>query len=213
MSQPFMTPEACHSHATPQPQAATAVFWLQGITIAWMIVECAVSLYAASAAHSSALLAFGADSLIELLSAIVALLSFLPWFPVTKDQASQWSGILLYLLAAVVAVTAIGSVAYHFQPDVSLIGIGISVAALIVMPVLSWLKRKMAKTTGNRSLAADATQSATCAYLAGVTLLGLGLNLVFAIHWMDSAAALVAVPVLIIEGRKASRGEGCGCTS
>jgi len=213
MNQPFTTPEACQSHAAPQPQTTRVVFWLQGITIAWMIVECAVSLYAASAAHSSALLAFGADSLIELFSALIALLSFLPSFPITKDRASQWSGILLYLLAAVVAVTAIVSLAYDFRPEVSLSGIGITVAALIMMPVLSWLKRKTASTTGNRSLAADATQSATCAYLAAVTLLGLGVNLAFHIHWMDSAAALAAVPILIIEGRKASHGEGCGCTS
>jgi divalent metal cation (Fe/Co/Zn/Cd) transporter len=206
------TSEACLSHAAPKPQAITAVFWLQGITLAWMVLECAVSLYAASAAHSSALLAFGADSLIELLSATVALLAFLAWFPITKDRASQWSGLLLYVLAAVVAGLAIASVVYDLQPNVSHIGIGITVAALIVMPILSWQKRKMARTTGNRSLAADATQSATCAYLAGVTLLGLSLNLVFHIHWIDSAAALAAVPILIIEGRKASRGEGCGCT-
>src|SRR5215469_4952111 len=59
------------------------VLWLQGITLAWMLVECAVSLYAAKQARSVVLLAFGADSGIELLSAIVALVSFMPSLPIT----------------------------------------------------------------------------------------------------------------------------------
>lgn len=58
--------------------APTTVFWLQGITASWMFVECAVSLYAAGTAHSLALLTFGTDSLVELLSAIVVLFSFVP---------------------------------------------------------------------------------------------------------------------------------------
>jgi divalent metal cation (Fe/Co/Zn/Cd) transporter len=177
-----------------------------------MLAECGVSLYAAKAAHSAALLAFGADSLVELLSAGVALLSFIPSFPVTKDRASRWAGILLFVLAGIVAVTAVLSLRYGIRPQISFSGIGITIAALIVMPVLAWLKRKIARTTGNRALAADAVQSATCAYLAAVTLAGLGANAIFHIRWIDSAAALAALPLIIIEGRKAMRGESCGCT-
>ena len=69
-----------------------------------------------------------------------------------------------------------------------------------------------ARATGNRALAADAVQSATCAYLAAITLAGLGVNAIFHIRWVDSVAALVAVPLLIIEGRKAMHGKNCGCT-
>jgi hypothetical protein len=50
---------------------ANVVLWLQGITVAWMLVECAVSIYAAALARSPAILAFGADSLIEVFSATV----------------------------------------------------------------------------------------------------------------------------------------------
>lgn len=97
------------------------------------------------------------------------------------------------------------------RPDPSWIGVGITVAALAIMPGLAWFKRKVARTTDNRALAADAVQSATCAYLAAVTLTGLGINTVFHIRWIDSAAALAAVPILLIEGRRAMRGESCGC--
>jgi divalent metal cation (Fe/Co/Zn/Cd) transporter len=200
-----------HSCAAPQPRMPKMVAWLQGITLVWMLIECAVSLYAAHSAHSAALLAFGADSLVELLSATVTLLSFVPSIPTSKNQASRRAGLLLFVLAGVVVITTGLSLRYGIRPEASCVGIGITVAALIVMPVLAWLKRKAARTTNNRALAADAVQSATCAYLAGITLIGLGINAAFRIHWVDWVAALAATPILIIEGRKAMRGESCGC--
>lgn len=187
------------------------VLWLQGITLGWMAVECAVSLYSAKAAHSAALLAFGTDSFVELLSALVALFSFIPSFPLTKERAARWAGILLFVLAAGVGAAAITALSRGIKPETSWAGIGITIAALIVMPGLAWFKRRTAYVTGNRALAADALQSATCAYLAAITLAGLGLNALLHIHWVDSAAALAALPILIIEGRRATRGESCGC--
>ena len=61
--------------------------WLQGITLVWMVLECGGSLWAAARAHSVALLAFGSDSLIEMMSATVVLLQFLPRFPLKKSHA------------------------------------------------------------------------------------------------------------------------------
>ena len=176
-----------------------------------MMAECGVSLEAAATAHSVALLTFGADSFVELLSAAVALMSFLPGFPLTRERASRWAGFLLFGLAGVVAVAAVAALAVAIRPETSPAGIAITVAALVAMPGLAWLKRRTAKKTGNRALAADAVQSATCAYLAGVTLLGLGINAALHIGWIDSLAALAAIPILVIEGRRALRGESCGC--
>jgi len=97
------------------------------------------------------------------------------------------------------------------RPETSFVGIGITAAALVVMPILAWRKRALARATGNLALAADAVQSATCAYLAAVTLAGLGANAVFHIWWLDSVAAALAVPLLIKEAKAAMRGEGCAC--
>lgn len=193
------------------PGTPAAVFWVQGITLAWMLVECAVSLYAASAAHSAALLAFGSDSLVELLSAAIALLSFIPSFRLDKERAAHWEGALLYVLAAIVAAVAIASLAGAAQAKESYLGLAITIAALIIMPALAWSKRKLGSSTGARALEADAVQSSTCAYLALVTLIGLAANAVFHIHWVDSAAALAVLPILVVEGRKARRGESCDC--
>lgn len=193
------------------PQATRTVVWLQGITLIWMLIECAVSLYGSVSAHSAALLAFGADSFVELLSATVVLLAIVPSFPLAKDRATQLAGILLFVLAGVVAVVTVLSLLYNVKAETSCSGIAVTLAALVVMPLLAWGKRRTARLTNNRALAADAVQSATCAYLAVLTLAGLAINAIWRIHWVDSAAALLALPILIIEGRRALRGESCGC--
>jgi divalent metal cation (Fe/Co/Zn/Cd) transporter len=204
------TRDACECCAA-EPGPQRAVVWLQGVTLAWMLVECGVSLYAAWDARSVALLTFGADSFVELLSALVVLFSFFSSFSLNKERAARWAGVLLFALSAVIALTAAVALARGSAAETSCAGIGITVAALIVMPVLAWMKRKTARATDNRALAADAVQSATCAYLAAITLAGLGVNALFHIRWVDSAAALVAIPLLVVEGRKAMRGEACGC--
>jgi divalent metal cation (Fe/Co/Zn/Cd) transporter len=176
-----------------------------------MLAECGVSLYAAALAHSPAILAFGSDSLIELFSATVVLLQFFPRFSLSPARASRTAAVLLFALAGVVAAIAIGGLLLHARPEISPLGIGITIAALIIMPVLAWLKSREARLGGNLALRADAVQSATCAYLAGITLLGLAVNAVFGIAWFDSLAALAAVPLLLKEGQSAWRGQSCSC--
>ena len=198
----------CDSCAAPA-ELPRQVAWLQWVTLVWMALECGASLFAAARAHSVALLAFGSDSLVELLSAAVVLLQFLPRFPLKKTHAERAAAILLLALAAV--VVAIAALSFGAPVETSPLGIAITALALVAMPVLAALKRKQARVLNNRALAADATQSATCAYLAAVTLAGLVIYAVWRVSWVDTVAALVAVPILLVEGRRTWRGEGCGC--
>jgi divalent metal cation (Fe/Co/Zn/Cd) transporter len=187
------------------------VLWLQGVTLAWMLVEFCVSVYAAVTAHSPAMLAFGSDSLVELLSASVVILQWIPGMSISERRAGRTAGALLFMLALVVAAIAVASLALRLRPETSRAGIAITIAALIAMPVLASLKRREARRSRNAALAADAVQSATCAYLAFITLAGLAANAAFHIAWFDPMAALVAIPILIKEGRSAWHGHTCGC--
>lgn len=193
------------------PKPRRAVLWLQTITLAWMLVELGVATYAAITAHSPALLAFASDSLVELLSAAVVLSQWIQAIAIPERKAAHASGTLLFVLAFVVAAIAVASLALRRPPETSCAGIAITVAALLAMPILAALKRREARRTGNRALAADAVQSATCAYLALITLAGLALNYAFHLAWFDSLAALAAIPILIREGRAARRGQTCSC--
>jgi divalent metal cation (Fe/Co/Zn/Cd) transporter len=176
-----------------------------------MLIECGVSAFAAWTAHSPAILAFGVDSLVEVLSATVVLLQFAPSFAISERKAARTAGALLFILAFAVASIAVATLALRIQPEVSRAGIGITIAALIAMPILAMLKRREARRSKNVALAADAVQSATCAYLAMITLAGLACNAAFHIPWIDSVAALAAIPILIKEGRSAWQGHACGC--
>ena len=188
-----------------------AIKRLQIVTICWMLVECSVALTAAWRAHSPALLAFGSDSFVELLSGTVVLLQFTSFLNISRERAARVAGVLLFVLAGVVAVLSVTAIAHKVEPDTSRLGMAVTAVALLIMPVLSRAKRRNANLTGNRALAADAVQSATCAYLAGLTLLGLILNATLHIRWVDPLAALVAIPIILIEGRRALRGDVCGC--
>ena len=202
-------PDTCCGSCATEVPLPQQVLWLQWITLAWMALECGASLWAAAQSHSVALLAFGSDSLVEMLSATVVLLQFLPRFALKKMYADRAAAVLLFALAAV--VVCIAWLGRGRPMEASCVGMGVTAMALVVMPVLAWMKRRQARRMNSRALAADAAQSATCAYLAGVTLVGLAAYAMWQIRWVDTVAALVAVPILIVEGRRAWRGEGCGC--
>lgn len=180
---------------------------LQSITLVWMLTECGLSLLAAVRAHSPAMFAFGLDSLIELLSAVLVLVA--PRLP--ERVVDRLAGVFLYLLAVAVAGISVASLTGHLATESSLLGLAITAAALLVMPLLAYGKRRLAQRNANHALAADAVQSATCAWLALVSLLGLAARAFWQIAWADALAALVAIPILWLEARRAMRGEGCGC--
>ncbi len=200
-----------HGHVHLPRTASRSVLWLVIVTVVWTSVECGVSGYAAFTAGSAALFAFSSDAVVELLSAVVVLLQWSGGVTISERIAGRISGTLLYALAAVVGGVALASFALKMPPDTSRSGIAITLASLLTMPVLAGLKRREACRLRNVALAADAMQSATCAYLAGVTLLGLVLHATLHIAWFDDLAALIAVPLLIHQGRQAWRGQGCGC--
>ncbi len=128
-----------------------------------------------------------------------------------SKRASRSVGLLLFALAGIVLTTATAALALHMHPEVSRLGIGITIAALIAMPALAWLKNREAVRSNNPALRADAVQSATCAYLAGITFAGLAVNTAFGVASFDSIAALIAVPLLLKEAKTAWRGESCSC--
>ncbi len=205
-SQPAKPASAC----APAPRSH-AVLWLQTVTLVWMLIECGASLYAAATAHSPSLLAFGSDSLVELLSAAVVLLRYGSPKSISEQTTARIAGALLFVLALVVASTALLALILHWRPETSYLGMMVTIAALAVMPILATLKRREARRSNNVALAADAVQSATCAYLALITLAGLAANAVFHLPWVDSVAALFAIPILLKEGRSAWQGHTCSC--
>src|SRR5450755_1832451 len=198
---------------TASPDAIRRIQRVQTVTIAWMSVEAAVSLFAAWRARSPALLAFGGDSALELLSAVVVLWRFRASaaHEDVERRATRVAGALLFALAAFVAVTSVTSLLGYSEPKPTFLGIAILVAAAVVMPWLAKEKRRLSGATGSAALRADAAQSALCAYLSLIALVGIGANAIWHAAWADPVAALVVTPLIVLEGREAIRGKACAC--
>ncbi len=177
---------------------------LQLITILWMCGETAIALFAARRAHSVALLGFGADSGIELVSAFVVLLSFKRVAHINEKRAARITGLLLFARAAfIIGSSVLAFRNPYFRPQPSYLGIALLIGAAFVMPWLSSRKKKLAAKTNSSSLKADAVQSAVCAYLAWIALGGLVVNAVFKVSWADPIAALLLLPIILREGSEA----------
>lgn len=186
---------------------------LQTFTIAWLGVEAAIALISAWKARSPALLAFGGDSAIELLSAAVVLWRFRAHVDSERAEksAARIAGILLFVLSAGVLVTSTLSLLGYGEPKPTYLGIWILIAAVVVMPWLAKEKRKLASATESAALRADAAEAALCAYLSLIVLVGLGVEAIWRVRWADPVAALLITPLIIWEGREAVRGKSCVC--
>jgi divalent metal cation (Fe/Co/Zn/Cd) transporter len=195
------------------PDAIRRIQRVQTVTIAWMSVEAAVSLFAAWRARSPALLAFGGDSAIELFSALIVLWRFRATAAHgdAERRAARVAGALLFALAAFVAVTSVTSLLGYSEPKPTLLGIAILLAAAVIMPWLAKEKRRLSRATASPALKADAAQSALCAYLSLIALAGLAVNSIWHVQWADAVAALVILPLIAWEGREAMRGKTCAC--
>ncbi len=193
------------------PETSRRVIRIQALTLVWMSVEAVVSLGAAWTARSPALLGFGGDSAVELLSAAVVLWRFRS--PSRGDhaehRAARIAGGLLFVLAAFVALASVLTLLRHVEARPSPIGIVVLILAAVVMPWLAKQKRRLSATTGSAALRADAAESAVCGYLALIALVGLVVNAIWRVSWADPIAAFALLPLIVREGWEAMKGKPC----
>lgn len=194
------------------------------VTIVWMLAEMAVALAAGLLAGSVLLVAFSADSLIELVTGGVLLWRLaaearngsLERVERVERQAAWVTAVALALLCSYVLVSTGLGLARGAHPTSSPLGIGVAAAAVVVMPLLALIKRGLADRLGSAALRADAACSLTCAYLASTVIVGLALNAAVGWWWADSVAALALLYWLGREACEALRAartgaSGCAC--
>ncbi|KKI16590.1 MULTISPECIES: cation transporter [unclassified Leucobacter] len=180
------------------------------ITITWNVIEAAVALIAGGAASSAALIGFGLDSIVEVLSAAAIAWQFAGPAPETREKtALRVIAISFFGLAAYVSVDATLSLLGFREAEHSPVGIAIAALSLAVMPVLSWFERRTGRELGSASAIADSKQTLICTYLSAALLLGLLLNSLLGWSWADSVAALVIAVFAIREGIEAWKGDAC----
>ncbi|WP_435831573.1 cation diffusion facilitator family transporter [Catellatospora methionotrophica] len=185
---------------------------LVAATITYNIVEAIVAITAGTIASSTALVAFGLDSVIEVSSAAAVAWQFTSTDHEKRERAAlRVIAISFFALAAYVSVESVRALLGAEEARHSSIGIILAAVSLLIMPVLSYAQRRTGRELGSRSAVADSKQTLLCTYLSAVLLVGLVVNSLFGWWWADPIAALVIGAVAIKEGREAWRGEACTC--
>jgi len=185
---------------------------LAGASVAYNVVEAALSVAAGLAAGSVALVGFGLDSLVEVFSGMVILWQFRHRLPGTRErQALRLIAVSFFALAAYVTAGSVRSLLGTTETTPSAMGIVIATVSLMVMPFLSWAQRRTGGELGSGSVVADSKQTLLCTYLSAVLLVGLVLNATLGWGWADPLAGLVIAGVAVREGSEAWRGKACGC--
>ncbi|BCW73637.1 cation transporter [Arthrobacter sp. NicSoilB8] len=181
-------------------------------TISYNVIEAVVALWAGGVAESSALIAFGLDSVIEVASALALSWQFSAKDPEHREHLTlRLIAISFFALAAFVTFDSVTSLAGGGEAQHSTPGIIIAALSLAIMPVLSWLQRRAGRELGSRTAVADSKQTLLCTYVSAVLLMGLVLNSTLGWWWADAAAALVIAVIAVREGISAWQGDVC-CT-
>ncbi len=194
------------THAPMLERRAVRLAWA---TIAWNVVEAVVAIAAGAAANSIALVGFGLDSTVEVMSAVVIVWQLRGLAEDRERRALKLIAVSFFGLAAYVAVQAIIDLAGRSTPESSPVGIGLAIASLVVMPLLARAKRRTGNAMGSVTVVADSNQTKLCAYLSAILLGGLVLNATVGWWWADPIAAIAIAALAANEGRQAWRGETC----
>jgi divalent metal cation (Fe/Co/Zn/Cd) transporter len=183
------------SSQLPRETAVRRVRLYNNLTIGWNVVEGVVAISAGIVAGSISLIGFGLDSGVEVSTSIV-----LAWrlaqerrggCMATYDRrATKMIALCFAALAGYVAVEGVRHLLVGKAPDVSVPGIAIAAASVIVMPLLARAKKRLGPVLGSQAVVSESRQTELCAWLSAVVLVGLSANATLGWWWADPVAAL-----------------------
>jgi divalent metal cation (Fe/Co/Zn/Cd) transporter len=148
--------------------------WLEYFTISRNVIEAVVAIGAGIIAGSVALIGFGVDSAVEVISALGLLWRLRKAGPdatVAEEGGSERRALYIvaatfFLLAAYITFEAGTALLNQEEPDRSTVGLVLSVLSLLIMPALAWWKQRTGREMGSRALVADAAETWVCSYLS-----------------------------------------------
>ncbi|MCS3844451.1 cation diffusion facilitator family transporter [Microbacterium sp. AK031] len=184
--------------------------WIVTATIVYNLIEAVVAITAGTIASSAALIGFGLDSTIEVLSAAAVAWQF------TRRDPERWEkgtlrviAVAFFALAIYVSASSVLALLVRVEVEHSPVGIAITALSVVIMPFLSCAERRAGKELGSATAIADSKQTLLCTYLSAAVLIGLVLNSVLGWWWADAIAGLVIAGFAVREGVEAWRGDAC----
>jgi divalent metal cation (Fe/Co/Zn/Cd) transporter len=195
-------------------RAARMARLLSWASLFWMILEGAGGLWAGFGAGSIALVGWALSSAVEGMASVIVIWRFSGRRLHSEDAeagAMRAVAVSFWLLAPYVLVESVRKLAAQTPARISIPGMALTAASLVLMPALGKTKHRLGERLGSGATAGEGTQNLLCAALAAGVLGGLVLNALLGWWWVDPLVGLGVAGVAVKEGFEAWRGEGC-CT-
>ncbi|WP_082939249.1 cation transporter [Mycobacterium sp. 852002-30065_SCH5024008] len=196
-------------------RAARFARWLAWSSLLWMCAEGALGLWQGFAAGSVSLIGWALGSAVEGLASVIVLWRFTgsrTLSETSERRAQHGVAASFWLIAPYIAVESVRSLLAGAHPETTWIGMALTAAALVLMPLLGWAKQRLARRLDSRATAGEGTQNYLCAAQSAAVLLTLAVIAVWpAGWWLDPVVGLVIAGVAVREGFGAWRGEECAC--
>ena len=182
------------------------------ITIVYNVAEGLVAVFFGISDETLALLGFGVDSFVEVLSGI-GILNMIYRMKKAgihdvnsrnkfERRALKITGTAFYILAAGLIAGSIVNIVTGAKPETTMAGIIISAFSILTMYFLMTWKLRIGKKLNSVAIIADANCTKSCFYLSFILLASSGLYELFGISWFDIAGSLGIAWYAISEGKE-----------
>ncbi|MBO0865198.1 MAG: hypothetical protein J2P16_09020, partial [Mycobacterium sp.] len=172
---------------------------LAWVSLAAMLTEGVLGLWQGLAAESIALTGWALGSAPEGLASAMVVWRFSGSRTLSETaerRAQRGVALSFWLTAPYIAAESVRHLVGAHHADTSLIGIGLTAVALVLMPTLGRLKHILAVRLGSGATAGEGTQNYLCAAQAAAVLIGLAVNASWSDGWwFDPVAGLVIAAV------------------
>lgn len=185
-------------------------FALSMFTIFYNAVEGLVSIYLGYQDETLALMGFGVDSFIEILSGLGIAIMIIR---INKHQKSEQSnfertalritGIAFYLLSIGLLVGIILNLINQHKPETTFWGVVISLISILVMTWLTYAKKKVGKKLNSEPILADANCTKVCVYMSVVLLVSSLIYELTGFAYADMIGSAGLIYFSISEGKEA----------
>jgi divalent metal cation (Fe/Co/Zn/Cd) transporter len=213
--------DCCQGPACAAAEASRDAGWhaaartariLAWVSLLWMIGEGALGLLAGATSGSISLIGWALGSVIEGLASIIVIWRFTgarTLSETSEARAQKAVAVSFFLLAPYLVVESIRDLLTGHQASTSVLGIVVTAASLLIMPLLGLAKQRLGRRLDSGATAREGVQNLLCAAQAAAVLIGLALTALFGWWWVDPLVGLGLAAVAIHEGREAWRGDEC----
>ncbi|AGP65655.1 hypothetical protein A5684_12495 [Mycobacterium intracellulare] len=188
---------------------------LAWISLAVVLVEGAVGLWQGLSVGSIALTGWALGGAAEALASAMVVWRFSgarTLSATAERRAQRGVAVSFWLTAPYIAAESLRDLAGEHRAETSVIGIGLTAVALLLMPVLGRANQRLGARLGSGATEAEGIQNYLCAAQAAGVLIGLAVTALWSsAWWIDPAVGLAIAGVAVWQGVRAWRGEQCGC--